>query len=367
MALFPGEDQFGGRRAAEKVMALLRKRILTAPDGRVLEVTLAAGLTVLAGRVSVEEAIEGADRYLYAALAAGGNRVVSNESEAVSHRERILVFAQDQTMARVMGQILEKCGFEVVVVDKNGEAALNILTKEHYDLVIVEEQLTGASGFDILSQLRALPRFNRLPIVMLTSSEENTVRALELGANDYLVKPFSPFAFVSRLRRILSHGMTGATPDADRRSVLVVDDEISPLIIGGTALDRLGGFRVLLAKGWQDGLKRLRETRVDLVLLDVDMPDIGASDLVRMFTESIDAEKTAIILTADGKREDFARQVGQGRVKGVIVKPFNAQTLPQEVAGLVSLPNAGQKPTPLGEQHLNSEIQRIVQATKRPA
>jgi diguanylate cyclase (GGDEF)-like protein len=358
VALFPGEDQFGATRAVQKIGANLRQRVLTMADGRRLDVTVSIGVAVVPGRLAVEEAAERADHYLFAAKTAGGNRIVSSESAEDRRPERLMLFAADRNMARLMKQLMERGGFDVTVSDQGGEAAVDALHGGHYALVLIEETLTGgAAGLELLERLRGLAQFDRVPIVVLASSEAAAVRALELGANDYFVRPFAPAAFVLRLRRLLAHGRTRERGPR-RPTALVVDGAVPALIVAGTALARLGGFRVLLARGADEARARLGEGPPDVALLDVAMPEGWTG--VRTLLRSLDPTRTAVILSAAAGRAEEARQAGVAGVRGVIAKPFNAQSLPQEVRTLARIAAAVAPASDADEAHLNAEMQRLV-------
>jgi diguanylate cyclase (GGDEF)-like protein len=362
VTLFPGEDQFGGGRALEKVMTTLRKTGVTTPDGKTLSVTLSAGLTVISERTTVEEAIERAGRYLYTAVSSGGGRLASEETDEGTARDRVAILVADPLMGRAMKQLLDRGGFESEWIEKTGEDAIAELMQARFQLLILEDKLPGVTGYALLERLRAMARFDRIPILVVTTSEESTVRALELGANDYLVKPFSPFAFVQRLRRILSHGRSGKRASTGLHSVLVVDDETAHLVIAGTALDKLGGLRVLLARGWQDGLKRVQDEKPDAVILDLGMPDTTPMELLKLYLRSMDPERTALILAADAKTAQQVPRDTPPHVKGSIAKPYNPQTIAKDVRSLLNLGEPTAKAAPSDGSHLNREIQRVVQA-----
>jgi two-component system OmpR family response regulator/two-component system alkaline phosphatase synthesis response regulator PhoP len=82
----------------------------------------------------------------------------------------------------------------------------------HPTLVLLDVKMPGMDGFEVLERLRKTPSYVDVPIVMLTSmgSEADVVRGFRLGADDYMLKPFSPTELVARLRRLLRRGR----PDA---------------------------------------------------------------------------------------------------------------------------------------------------------
>ncbi len=114
---------------------------------------------------------------------------------------RILVVEDDMEIARTLRDFLEVAGYESTVVG-DGEAALASARGDRPDLVVLDLGLPGMDGLDVARELR---RGSTVPIVMLTARGEETdkIVGLELGADDYLVKPFSPKELVARVRAVL--------------------------------------------------------------------------------------------------------------------------------------------------------------------
>jgi len=115
--------------------------------------------------------------------------------------KRILVVEDEGAIARLVRDYLEHAGFEVVVAG-DGEVALAEARRARPDLVVLDLGLPGRDGLDVA---RGLRRTSSVPIVMLTARGDETDRivGLELGADDYVVKPFSPRELVARVRAVL--------------------------------------------------------------------------------------------------------------------------------------------------------------------
>ena len=115
--------------------------------------------------------------------------------------KRVLVVEDESRIARLVRDYLEHAGFEVAVAG-DGEVALAETRRARPDLVVLDLGLPGRDGLDVARSLR---RTSNVPIVMLTARGEETDRVvgLELGADDYVVKPFSPRELVARVRAVL--------------------------------------------------------------------------------------------------------------------------------------------------------------------
>jgi DNA-binding response OmpR family regulator len=131
--------------------------------------------------------------------------------------ERILVVDDEPTIREVVGLYLRREGFEVESA-ADGEAALAAISRARPDLVVLDLMLPGVDGLAITRQVRAA---GNLPIILLTarSEEIDRVLGLELGADDYVVKPFSARELVARVRAVLRR--TQALPEPTPAATLV--------------------------------------------------------------------------------------------------------------------------------------------------
>ncbi|HQY94287.1 response regulator transcription factor [Caldilinea sp.] len=122
--------------------------------------------------------------------------------------QTILVVDDEPSISEVVSLYLRRAGYQVRVVH-DGEAALRDLVRSLPDLVILDLMLPGVDGMEITRRLRAE---GDTPIIMVTARREETDRilGLEMGADDYVVKPFSPQELVSRVRAVLRRAQTTA-------------------------------------------------------------------------------------------------------------------------------------------------------------
>jgi len=135
---------------------------------------------------------------------------------------RLLVIDDDDELAELLVSYLGSEGFAVDVAH-DGPSGLERARREEHDLVVLDVMLPGASGFDVLRELR---KSSRVPVVMLTARGEDVDRivGLELGADDYLPKPFNPRELVARIRAIFRR----SGPDAPASKLVVDDVEVDP-------------------------------------------------------------------------------------------------------------------------------------------
>jgi two-component system alkaline phosphatase synthesis response regulator PhoP len=146
--------------------------------------------------------------------------------------QRILVVEDDPRIAGLARDYLERAGFAVLRAS-DGRAGLAIARSERPDLVVLDLGLPDMDGMDVT---RALRRASEVPIVMLTArtDEADRVAGLELGADDYVPKPFSPRELVARVRAVLRRTDSGA----ERRDVLRAGTLEVDLVRHRVTLDR---------------------------------------------------------------------------------------------------------------------------------
>lgn len=119
-------------------------------------------------------------------------------------RPRILIVEDEDAQAEVLRYNFAREGFEPLVA-RDGDEALVAVEEQQPDLLILDWMLPGVSGISVCQRLRGRPETRSLPIIMLTarSEESDRVRGLDSGADDYVVKPFSPGELIARVRAVL--------------------------------------------------------------------------------------------------------------------------------------------------------------------
>jgi DNA-binding response OmpR family regulator len=182
----------------------------------------------------------------------------------------ILLVDDDVRLATMVAAYLRDHQLDVAHAP-DGEAALAELKARPFDLVILDLMLPDTNGLDLFRTLKAQPALQDLPVIMLTARGDpmDRVVGLEIGAEDYIPKPFEPRELLARIRVVLRRGRQAATADILRFGRLDIDR--------GSRLTRLDGeeksltsyqFALLLAMAERAGRVLSRETLADLVRTD---------------------------------------------------------------------------------------------------
>ncbi len=129
----------------------------------------------------------------------------SEDSEPKMATENSILMAEDDEMiAKIIQHRLGREGYKIHWA-KNGETALAACDKEKFSLAMLDVKMPMMDGFELLGRLRENPKTTKLPIIMLTSlgQEKDVTRGFDLGADDYLTKPFSPVELLARVKNLL--------------------------------------------------------------------------------------------------------------------------------------------------------------------
>ena len=175
----------------------------------------------------------------------------------------ILIVDDEPKITRLVADYLERSGFTVSVAHDGGEALMRART-ERPALVVLDLGLPGLDGLDVTRQLR---RDGDVPILMLTARDDETDRiiGLELGADDYVTKPFSPRELVARVRAILRR-RDRATSEVLRAAALVLDMPRMRLEVDGRPVELTATeFSLLAAMAREPGRVFTRSQLLDAV------------------------------------------------------------------------------------------------------
>jgi len=166
-----------------------------------------AGVALAEAGQDLREVVSAAEQSLLRARSSGQGVVVTGEDVHAERPPRVLLVEDDRVTSTLVHHRLEREGFEVMDF-LNGEDAFQWASETDFELAILDVKVPGMDGFELLERLRAIPRLEAVPVVMLTGlgGEADVVRGLELGANDYMLKPFSPTELLARVRRLVYVG-----------------------------------------------------------------------------------------------------------------------------------------------------------------
>ena len=131
--------------------------------------------------------------------------MVARPNEIETHRA--LVVEDNEHIAYMLEFVLRRAGFDVILAGNGQEAQAAIGGVDPVDVIVLDLMLPYVSGFQLITQVRANSEWQHVPILVLSGKvlEEDIVKAFDLGANDYVTKPFRPEELLARLRRLVNN------------------------------------------------------------------------------------------------------------------------------------------------------------------
>jgi two-component system phosphate regulon response regulator PhoB len=158
-------------------------------------------------------------------------------------RAIILVIEDDPDIRELLVYALGKEGYQTLEA-ASGEAGLKQVKENPPDLVLLDIMLPGIDGLEVLRKLKHDQKLRSIPVLIASARGEETdiVAGLELGADDYVTKPFSPRVLVARVRTALRRASEAAAPQSDESPILTIHDFVldvprHELMLGGRAID----------------------------------------------------------------------------------------------------------------------------------
>ncbi|MBT8492888.1 MAG: response regulator, partial [Deltaproteobacteria bacterium] len=198
----PETDTEGAQSALAKVADELRKLVVPPKKGRAI--TFSAGVVEVEEGETLDMALLRADQRLIAAKQAGRDRIFIRlpKSAVVGGKPRLLVVEDDSELARLLAVELSS-DYEVTTAGAAESAHTALNAFDDFAAVLLDHELPGRTGHSLLEELRAAPRTERLPIIILTASSSDQLleKAFAAGASDYVVKPHRPRELLARLAR----------------------------------------------------------------------------------------------------------------------------------------------------------------------
>lgn len=118
--------------------------------------------------------------------------------------KRVVVAEDEASLAKLISFKLQREHYEVAMAEDGGKA-LELIQGGHPDLILLDVMMPVMDGYHVLQEIKKDPELSEIPVIMLTSKgqEKDVVRGIDLGATDYIVKPFRPSELVARIRRVL--------------------------------------------------------------------------------------------------------------------------------------------------------------------
>ena len=269
----------------------------------------------------------------------------SSEMDPALLRDLLVLIVDDnKTNRMILAETLAKWRMRVESAD-GAAAALLSLQRNHqqgrdFDLIITDLHMPGIDGLDLSSQVRASSEFGDIPILLLSSSSQHSqpARFREAGITAALMKPVQPSELLNAILEVVHKPQEREVPEevptalpSERREgmkVLVAEDNLVNRTLAKKLLEKQG-HTVVIAENGREALELLQREAVDLILMDVQMPEMDgleATAAIRKNEKSTGAHLPIVALTAHAMKGDRERCLEAG-ADDYLTKPINTQEL----------------------------------------
>ncbi len=257
----------------------------------------------------------------------------------MNHSHNSILIADDNEVNRnLLCQHLEKQGYTVAMAN-DGQQAMDMMAVEGFDLLLLDIIMPVMDGYAVLEAMRSHPKLGNLPVIVLTSETEtsNVIRCVELGANDYLLKPFDMVALRNRIVRCLlnRHMREEVTGDLNWQSekiprILVVEDDDMSRLLLQKRVSR-AGYHVESVPDGKAAMDVLSQRTFDLVLLDIMMPYMNGFEVLERIKADGQLSRLAVIMISALDDQESIEKCLQAGAEDYITKPFNALILKSRI------------------------------------
>jgi signal transduction histidine kinase/CheY-like chemotaxis protein len=263
----------------------------------------------------------------------------------------ILIIDDNATNRTILSELTRQWKMKPHMCD-SGEAGLAELLRAAsegipYPLLLLDEQMPGMDGLEVLDLIRQNPALQSAVIMMLTVSDQvaSAARCRQLGAETFLIKPVSPSDLLASIRHAIgvhapantvAPSAAGISPSSLSLSILLAEDNRVNQRVAMTMLGKMG-HRITLATNGREALEQWRQSDFDLILMDVQMPEMTGLQATMQIRreEAIGAHVPIVAMTASAMSEERDRCLAAG-MDDFISKPVSYKVIEHMIAATFS-------------------------------
>jgi DNA-binding response OmpR family regulator len=235
---------------------------------------------------------------------------------------KILLVEDDPATLKIIRTTLGAAEYEVTIAKTRRLAIHQLDSKDFFDIIICSLYMPGMDGFQFLEYLQSSPRYNKIPVLVISAQHDrdSVIRSIELGAEDFMVKPVDAKTLIIKIQHLLQHSM---------KSILIVDDDPLMRQLLKKVVER-EGYKSLEAESGKQALEVLESNKIGLVISDIEMPGMNGLELLIAIKEK-NSHLPVLVIIGRGHKYD-KHDVIQAGADGYITKPFKNFEIARRVA-----------------------------------
>lgn len=243
---------------------------------------------------------------------------------------KILAVDDEQGMCLIIKETFAPMGFMVLSAN-NADEAIAKVKQEKPKLVFLDIRMSGRSGLEVLKEIKAIDKSIRVVMLTVISDEATKQKAKELGADDFVTKPFMSDHLEEVARKEIAELMNEL--QVPKPMILVVDDEVEARTYLGNIIARRFYCDVERAADGQEALDKLKANKFDLVVLDIKMPGLSGIDVIREAMKFTPETKFLAVSAYDST--DIADEALRAGAVDFIHKPQTIEGIERKVKGVL--------------------------------
>lgn len=243
---------------------------------------------------------------------------------------KILAVDDEPGICLLIKETFAPIGFTVLTAN-NGKDAISIVKKENPKLVFLDVRMMGLTGLDVLKEIKAYDKSIRVIMLTVATDTATRTKALELGADQYITKPFMSDHLEEVARQEIAELLKERKIEEPR--ILVVDDEAEVCERMAELISRHFTCKVDTALNGREALDKLKKVKTDLVVLDIRMPGLSGIDVIKEAVKF--TPETKILAVSAYDSQDVANEALKYGAVDFIHKPQTAAGIERKVRDIL--------------------------------